>query len=164
MAWFAEYKKTNHSFCGIRDFESTKHMLPDSVNSSTTILVVDDEEFLLQYVRLVLVRAGYSVLTAQNGEEAWDLIVDNRHEIRLLLTDIVMPGSFDGFELAERVRKYQPDLPVLLMTGALPHDHPCTDVFTSRPARLRKPFYPDQLLTIVRENLEAAGRSVERES
>jgi DNA-binding NtrC family response regulator len=130
------------------------------MNPSATILVADDEEFLLQYVRLVLVRAGYSVLTAQNGEEAWDLIVDNRHDIRLLLTDIVMPGSFDGFDLAERVRKYQPDLPVLLMTGALPHDRPCTDVLTWQPVLLRKPFYPDQLLTIVRENLEATSRSV----
>ena len=56
---------------------------------------MDDEEFLLEYVRVVLQRAGYSVLSAQNGGEAWDLIVD-RHDIRLLLTDIVMPGSFDG--------------------------------------------------------------------
>jgi two-component system, cell cycle response regulator CpdR len=135
-------------------------MLPDSLNSSTTILVADDEEFLLQYVRLVLVRAGYSVRTAQNGEEAWNVLADNRHGIRLLLTDIVMPGSFDGFELAERVRKHRPDLPVLLMTGALPQDHPCADVLAWRRVLLRKPFYPDQLLTIVRENLEAASRSV----
>jgi DNA-binding NtrC family response regulator len=135
-------------------------MLPDSLNSSTTILVVDDEEFLLQYVRLVLVRAGYSVLTAQNGEEAWNLLANDRREIALLLTDIVMPGSFDGFELAERVRKHQPDFPVLLMTGALPQDHPCADVLAWRRVMLRKPFYPDQLLTFVRDNLEAASPSV----
>jgi DNA-binding NtrC family response regulator len=134
-------------------------MLPETLNSSATILVVDDEEFLLQYVRLVLVRAGYSVLTAHDGQEAWHLLADGRHEVRLVLTDIVMPGSFDGFELAERVRKRHPDLPVLLMTGALPLEHPCADVFAWQKALLRKPFYPDQLLTIVRENLEPASRS-----
>ena len=132
-------------------------MFSDSVNPSATILIVDDEEFLLEYVRVVLQRAGYSVLSAQNGGEAWNLIVD-RQEIRLLLTDIVMPGSFDGIELARRVRQYQPELPVLLMTGAALNDHPSTDAPPWQRMMLRKPFYPDQLLTIVRENLEAANR------
>ena len=138
-------------------------MSPESVNPSATILVVDDEDFLLEYVRIVLVRAGYTVLTATNGEEAWSLIAENRHEIRLLLTDIIMPDSFDGFELAERVRKHQPDLPVLLMTGATLRDHPAREVITRQRKLLRKPFFPDQLLTIVREHLEPADRSVERE-
>ena len=134
-------------------------MLPDSVNLPSTILIVDDEEFLLQYVRLVLVRAGYVVLTAENGEEAWDLIADNSQEIRLLLTDIVMPGSFDGFELAERVRKRHPDLPVLFMTGAPLQANVSKDGLTGQRKLLRKPFLPDQLLTIVRESLKAANRS-----
>jgi DNA-binding NtrC family response regulator len=138
-------------------------MSPESVNPSATILVVDDEDFLLEYVRIVLVRAGYTVLTATNGEEAWNLIAENRHGIRLLLTDIIMPDSFDGFELAERVRKHQPDLPVLLMTGATLRDHPAREVITRQRKLLRKPFFPDQLLTIVREHLEPADRSVERE-
>jgi DNA-binding NtrC family response regulator len=134
-------------------------MLPDSVNLPSTILIVDDEEFLLQYVRLVLVRAGYAVLTAENGEEAWDLMADNCQEVRLLLTDIVMPGSFDGFELAERVRKRHPDLPVLFMTGAPLQANVSKDGLTGQRKLLRKPFLPDQLLTIVRESLKAANRS-----
>lgn len=130
------------------------------MNPSSTILIVDDEEFLLEYVRLVLARAGYSVLSAQNGEDAWNLILENQHEIDLLLTDIVMPGSFDGLDLAERVRKHRPDLPVLLMTGAPPQDYPRTNAPSWQRMLLRKPFYPNQLLTIVKENLEAASRSV----
>jgi two-component system cell cycle sensor histidine kinase/response regulator CckA len=114
----------------------------------------------LEYVRLVLARAGYSTLTAQDGDEAWNLIVDQGSEIRLLLTDIVMPGSLDGFELADRVRKHQPDLPVLFMTGTPLQDHPNADLLTRERKLLRKPFFPDQLLTIVRENLEAAGQPV----
>jgi two-component system, cell cycle sensor histidine kinase and response regulator CckA len=133
-------------------------MLSDSVNLPSTILIVDDEEFLLQYVRLVLVRAGYLVLTAENGEKAWDLIADNSQEIRLLLTDIVMPGSFDGFELSERVRKSHPGLPVLFMTGA-PLEANVKDGLTGQRKLLRKPFLPQQLLTIVGESLKAANRS-----
>jgi two-component system cell cycle sensor histidine kinase/response regulator CckA len=135
-------------------------MLSDSVNPSAAILVVDDDEFVLEFVRLLLVRGGYAVLTAQNGEEAWNLILANQEEIRLLLTDIVMPDSFDGFELADRVRKHQPDLPILLMTGASLHEYPSADLLAWEPMLLRKPFTPDQLLTFVRQNLEAANRSI----
>jgi two-component system cell cycle sensor histidine kinase/response regulator CckA len=147
---------------GARAIEPTKNTLPDSKNPAVTILIVDDEEFLLEYVRLVLVRAGYSALTAQDGDEAWDLIVDQGGEIRLLLTDIVMPGSLDGFELADLVRRHQPDLPVLFMTGTPLQDHPHADLLTRESKLLRKPFFPDQLLTIVRENLEAAGQTLSR--
>lgn len=144
---------------GIRDIESAKYMLPDSENRSAAILVVDDDEFILDFVRLLLVRAGYLVLTAQNGEEAWALIEGNEHDIRLLLTDIVMPDSFDGFELAARVRKRQPDLPILLMTGAALHEYPPTVLLAWEPMLLRKPFSPDRLLTFVQENLDGANRS-----
>jgi DNA-binding NtrC family response regulator len=132
------------------------------VNPSAALLIVDDDEFLLRYVRLVLVRAGYDVLTAQNGEEAWKLMSDHRQEIRLLLTDIVMPGLIDGFELSGRTRELHPDLPILLMTGALLNNSPRAEVFARQGTLLRKPFYPDQLLTIVRENLESAARSMQR--
>ncbi len=144
---------------GIREIERAEHMLPDSENRSTAILVVDDDEFILEFVRLLLARAGYLVLTAQNGEEAWALIKGDEHDIRLLLTDIVMPDSFDGFELAARVRKHQPDLPILLMTGAALHEYPPAVLLTWEPMLLRKPFSPDRLLTFVQENLDGGNRS-----
>jgi two-component system, cell cycle sensor histidine kinase and response regulator CckA len=145
---------------GICDIERAKHMFPDAVNSSAAILVVDDDEFILEFVRLLLVRAGYLVLTAQNGEEAWTLIADHQQAVRLLLTDIVMPDSFDGFELAERVRKRQPDLPILFMTGASLNEYTSEVLLPWEPMILRKPFSPDRLLTFVRENLESANRSI----
>ena len=117
-------------------------MLPDPVILVPTILIVDDEEFLLEYVRIVLLRAGFTVLTARSGEEAWQLILNSQNEIRLVLTDIVMPSSFDGFELADRVRRRQPDLPVLFMTGAPLEDSSSADGLVSKRMLLRKPFDP----------------------
>jgi len=136
-------------------------MLPDPVILVPTILIVDDEEFLLEYVRIVLLRAGFTVLTARTGEEAWQLILNSQNEIRLVLTDIVMPSSFDGFELADRVRRRQPDLPVLFMTGAPLEDSSSANGLVSKRMLLRKPFDPGQLLAIVRENLEAASTSAQ---
>ena len=134
-------------------------MISDPVILTSTILIVDDEEFLLEYVRIVLLRSGFTVLTAQSGEEAWQLILQSQNEIRLVLTDIVMPGSFDGFELADRVRRRQPDLPVLFMTGAPLEDYSSSGDLVSKRLLLRKPFDPGQLLAIVRENLKAASTS-----
>jgi DNA-binding response OmpR family regulator len=138
-----------------------ENMPPDPVILTSTILIVDDEEFLLEFVRIVLLRSGFTVLTAQTGEAAWQLILDSQNEIRLVLTDLVMPGSFDGFELADRVHRRQPDLPVLFMTGAPLEDCLSPDRLVSERLLLRKPFYPEQLLAIVRENLEAASTSAQ---
>ena len=96
------------------EIDQTVH--PDSTNSPRAILVVDDELFLLEYVKLVLVRNGFSVMTAQTGEEAWQLISNPDNSIGLVLTDVVMPGSFDGFELAEKIRRRQLGITVLFMT------------------------------------------------
>jgi DNA-binding NtrC family response regulator len=126
---------------------------PDSTNSPRSILVVDDELFLLEYVRLVLARNGFSVLTAQTGEEAWELLSNPDNSIGLVLTDIVMPGSFDGFELAEKIRRRQLGIRVLFMTGALHLKASNTDSPDSKGVLLQKPFGPDQLIAIVREHL-----------
>jgi DNA-binding response OmpR family regulator len=126
---------------------------PDSINSPRAILVVDDELFLLEYVRLVLVRNGFSVMTAQTGEEAWQLISNPDNCIGLVLTDVVMPGSFDGFELAEKIRRRQLGITVLFMTGALHHESSNTDSPDSKGMLLHKPFGPDELIAIVREHL-----------
>jgi DNA-binding response OmpR family regulator len=134
------------------DIGQTAH--PDHTNSVRVVLVVDDEFFLLEYVRLVLVRSGFSVMTAKTGEEAWQLISNPENSISLVLTDIVMPGSFDGFELAERIRRRQLGIPVLFMTGALEQEDSTSDSPDSNSKRvlLQKPFGPDQLIAIVREH------------
>jgi DNA-binding NtrC family response regulator len=125
---------------------------PDHTNAPRVVLVVDDELFLLEYVRLVLVRNGFSVMTAKTGEEAWQLISNPENSVRLVLTDVVMPGSFDGFELAERIRRRQLGIPVLFMTGALHQESSNNDPPDSKRVLLQKPFGPDQLIAIVREN------------
>ncbi len=90
-------------------------MLSD-VNDPFRILVVEDE-FL---IRMTLVEAltdeGFDVLEAESGDAALPLLRSDT-AIRLLLTDIQLPGSLDGRRLAQRAREDRPDLPVLFMTG-----------------------------------------------
>jgi CheY-like chemotaxis protein len=70
----------------------------------------------------------------------------------------VMPDCIDGFELADRVRKHQPDLPILFMTGASLHEYSARDLPSWEHLLLRKPFTPDRLLNFVAEHLEAANQ------
>jgi CheY-like chemotaxis protein len=67
-----------------------------SLERYPNILVVDDEPFIVRYVRDVLLRCNYGVLTATTAEEAWSLFERRQVRITLLLTDIVMPDGRPG--------------------------------------------------------------------
>jgi DNA-binding response OmpR family regulator len=125
----------------------------ESLNSPGKILVVEDENVLLQFVCLVLERSGFPVIGAADGDEGWALFNANRKSISLVLTDIVMPGAVDGFELHALVKEIAPEIPVLFMSGALPLDGLQAQELIEKNLLLHKPFVPDQLLAIVREHL-----------
>jgi len=78
-----------------------------------SILVVDDEETVLNLVQRILEEAGYSVVTAANGEEAFDKVL--RDGIGLMLLDIKMPG-LDGFQVLDLIRQ-RSNIPVIMLTG-----------------------------------------------
>lgn len=82
-----------------------------------TILVVEDEAIVRKLVRRALARQGYRVLEADTGSEALAVWAKHRAEIRLLYTDVVMPGELNGFQLAERLLAQAPDLKVIITSG-----------------------------------------------
>jgi hypothetical protein len=82
-----------------------------------TILVVDDESALREVTRRILVRSGYTVLSASGGREAIDLATAaSRDSIALVLTDMIMP-AMQGPTVALEVRKIHPNIRVLFMSG-----------------------------------------------
>lgn len=82
-----------------------------------TILLVEDELALRRASALCLRKLGYAVLEAANGAQALKVWEQNRNEIDLLLTDMIMPGAVTGAELAERLRVDKPALPVIVSSG-----------------------------------------------
>jgi two-component system, cell cycle sensor histidine kinase and response regulator CckA len=117
--------------------------------SHPLILVADDEPFILQYIERVLQVANYRVITANRVEDAWKILERHQSEIELVLTDIVMPGSMDGLELADKIHQFAPGLPVLFITGALSELDPCGAAMVEKQLLLRKPFFPNQLVEFV---------------
>jgi CheY-like chemotaxis protein len=122
------------------------------------ILVADDEPFVLQYIEHVLQLANYRVITTTTVEEAWKILKRLQPEIALVLSDIVMPGSVDGVELAERIHRLDPDLPVLFVTGALSEPDPRAATI-EKQLLLRKPFFPKQLVDFVGAQLHKESSS-----
>ena len=82
-----------------------------------TILLVEDEEMLREFVSTALSSLGYHVLSAANGHEALEIWATRRHEIDLLLTDVVMPESISGRELAHTLMIDKPDLKIIFTSG-----------------------------------------------
>jgi hypothetical protein len=100
----------------------------------------------------VLERQGYRVLAAASGTEALEVANDHRGPIRLLLSDVVMPG-LSGAGLAQQLTKVRPGIRVLFMSGYPDHmvaDHGVLD--QSAPL-LEKPFSAAELVARVREAL-----------
>ena len=81
------------------------------------VLVVDDQAMIRMFGADMIADAGYTVIEAKNADEALR-ILEEAEDISLLFSDIDMPGSMDGLELAELVHKRWPDMRLLLTSGA----------------------------------------------
>jgi signal transduction histidine kinase len=113
------------------------------------VLIVDDNEDVREVATLILSSLGYEVLTAEDAAQALALI-DRRHDIDLMVSDIVMSGGVDGVELARRARKLRPSMPVLLMSG-YPASAGSAELYEF-PV-LRKPYRRDDLARQIRAAL-----------
>jgi len=87
-----------------------------SPGGSETILLVEDDTMVRNYVAAQLGLFGYHVIVAVNGVEALDML-QARDDIDLLFTDIVMPGGMNGRELADSAQSIRPNLKVLFTSG-----------------------------------------------
>ena len=85
-----------------------------------TILVVEDEDMLREFVSEALGMLGYRILSAPNGQRALEIWAAHRDEIDLLLTDVVMPESISGRQLAHKLVLDRPDLKVIFTSGYSP--------------------------------------------
>src|ERR1700726_3345074 len=88
---------------------------------SETIVVVDDQAIVLEFCRTTLERAGFTVFTAANGEQALSFFEPNGTPIDLALIDIVMPGM-SGIELAKRLERLNTGVRIVLMSGYSPEE------------------------------------------
>src|SRR5262245_57165353 len=120
----------------------------ESQSVATTILVVENEILVRLDIAEVLRNASFRVIEAVNAGEAL-AVLDSGHSIDVLMTDIRMPGSIDGIDLAARVRSGWPRMKIIFVTSYSPTwpDPTVFDLF------IGKPFDPARFIQRLRQLL-----------
>jgi len=134
--------------------ESEKSAETSAMRGAELLLVVEDDPLVLRNTVRALHQKGYSVLSATNADEAVESFRKARGKIRLLLTDIMMPGK-NGKELADQLVAEDPTLKVLFMSGfpaEIIADH---GIIQESVSLLEKPFNSISLAMKIREVLDS---------
>ncbi len=104
------------------------------------VLVVEDEWLIRETLCEVLANAGFDVMEAERADLALETLEQRAPAVDLLFTDVTMPGSMDGLELARRVSVSQPDIAIVVASGNfIPSrsELPPGSLFLSKPYSFR---------------------------
>ena len=127
--------------------------MSDSEKSPVAVLVVEDEALIRMDASALIAEAGFVVYEAASADEAIQ-ILERRKDIRLIFTDINMPGSMDGLKLAHYVRGRWPPVKIIVTSGLVKvqeKDMPAGAVF------LKKPYRPEHIALKMREMIGEAA-------
>jgi two-component system, cell cycle sensor histidine kinase and response regulator CckA len=139
-----------------REHASEQCRAAEALAGAETILLVEDEAFVREVTGEVLRSAGYEVLIARDAVEAAGVYSARPDSVELLLSDVVLPGE-NGRVLARRLRRENPQLKVLLITGYAEQMGLHGEREEDEEECLAKPFSTAVLLRRVRQRLDHAG-------
>lgn len=107
-----------------------------------SIVVVEDEPQILDLMVDILEMRGYRVRAFASADAAWNHIESGDHDLRLLITDLKMPGDIDGVGLVHRVHGKFPKIPIVVASG---YHSESDSLYVDQVYWLPKPFTLDQL-------------------
>lgn len=134
--------------------DSTEAMVEDVGKSpragkGETILVVDDEDFILQTTRMTLESFGYQVVTAKDGISAIEIVDRSGSSISAVVMDMMMPGM-DGIEAITRIRQFNSSMPIIASSGLHANEREESAMAAGASAFLNKPYSDEKLLECLR--------------
>ncbi|MBR3816063.1 MAG: response regulator transcription factor [Clostridia bacterium] len=121
------------------------------------IIVADDELRIRKLVSEFLVRFGYEVLEAEDGDHAYHLFEENKSTVSLIILDIMMPG-LNGWEVCRKIRETS-NVPVIMLTARSQEFDELTGYESGADDYVTKPFSPTVLVKRVEALLRRAGGS-----
>lgn len=124
-----------------------------SWRGSGTVLVVDDEDTVCRLATKMLEKAGFTVLTAADGQEGVEVFAEHADEIRAVLLDVTMP-RMDGREAFHKLQALRPGIPVILSSGFNEQDATHHLEGSGLVGFVQKPYVMDELLQVLRRALE----------
>ncbi len=123
---------------------------------SETILLAEDDDGVRKLAKMVLERAGYTVLTAEDGEEAVAVFEEHASDIALVILDVVMP-RLGGHKALERIRALRPEAAAIFSSGYSENAVHTNFVLHEGLTLIQKPYAPDALLRAVRGALDKSA-------
>ena len=118
-----------------------------------TVMIIEDERLLRLISTMEFEEEGFKVVALSHGEAALEILASGE-QVDLLMTDISLPDSIDGWAIARRARELRPELPVIYVTGYSPD--PVQLVAGAR--FFKKPYLPSAIIEVARGMIDAANR------
>ena len=126
-----------------------------------SILVVDDERGMRDFLNILLTKEGHKVMVASNGEEALKLVENTAFD--LVISDIRMPGM-SGLDLLESIKDKQPDLPVVMITAFASPNDAVSAMKNGAFDYISKPFNLDEIKTVIESATSRKSESFQAET
>ncbi|WP_322514066.1 response regulator [Rhodopseudomonas palustris] len=121
--------------------------MPDSMSTKLIVLVVEDEALLRMNAIDMIEDAGFEAVEASNADDAI-AILESRHDIRVVFTDIQIPGSMDGLKLARAISGRWPPIKIIATSGRI---NVCATDLPDGGRFLAKPYTSGQVTTLLAE-------------
>ena len=132
--------------------QAARAQFPNPKERTPTILVVDDELLIRMNVSDFLQDCGFKVLEASNADEAIRILESDAVVLDLVFSDVKMPGTMDGFGLAQWVRARRPKIRVVLASGDAAKASKAHDICADEPF-FSKPYDLPMVLAKIRQLL-----------
>jgi two-component system cell cycle sensor histidine kinase/response regulator CckA len=132
--------------------------LPHERSGTETLLIVENEPAIRHLLQVALQKNGYSVLTAESGRKALELVRDHTGTIDLLITDVMME-DMDGPELVRQLAVLRPRTRTLFMSGYTDNALGEQGVLSANVNFIQKPFSPTVIAQKVRDILDGSPSS-----
>jgi two-component system, cell cycle sensor histidine kinase and response regulator CckA len=130
---------------------------PSETSGTETLLIVENESAIRHLLQVALRRNGYTVLAAESGREALQLVRNHAGPLHLMITDVMMP-DMDGPELVRQLSTIRPDTRTLFMSGYMDDTLGERGILTTNANFIQKPFSPRAIAQRVREILDGVQR------
>jgi two-component system, cell cycle sensor histidine kinase and response regulator CckA len=134
------------------EIRNGRTVLEDYIGSET-VLVVDDNAEQRDITRNMLMKLGYTVLTAASGPEA--LLILQKQPVDLVILDMIMPGGLDGLETYEKILQIKPNQKAIITSGFSESERVKEAQRLGAGCYVQKPFTMERIGMAVRKELDA---------
>ncbi len=137
----------------IEEAEEKKPKAAVSFSGTETILVAEDDAMIREIISTVLQESGYTAIVAEDGEDAVNKFIENKENIKFIILDAIMPKKY-GSEAFKEIKQIRPDIKGIFLSGYTNESIDQKNLPKDGMKLISKPISPDNLLRIVRSELD----------